>query len=358
MIRRVARRGLGAVSAFWPDYSRLILMRDGRGWAIDADIRAISDTARRLGVRTLERDFWQRCARRQSVFWGSQFSLLEDDWLRNEHRNATAVFHGLPGTGFREFDRFFERVALHRDRLQRIQVTHREMADTLAGVGVPPERIHRIPIAIDGRVFKPFGLDERTRMRATLGIPGDAFVIGSFQKDGNGWDEGNEPKLIKGPDLLVDACARVHASHPDTFVLLSGPARGYVKNGLRERGVPFVHRVCGGLEEVADLYAALDAYLVSSRQEGGPKAVLESMATGVPLVSTPVGQATDLVRDGENGFLVPKEDSDSMADALLRIARGEVDAVAIRREGFETAAENDYRALDDLWREFFAGFVE
>lgn len=357
MIKKIAGKGLSLGTRLWREHSRLILMRDGAGWAIDAEMRAVGEVARRLGIRVKEEDYWQRYSCRQSVFWGSQFSLLGEDWLLNGHRNATAVFHGLPGTGFPEFDQVFERIARHRDHLQRVQVTHREMRDALVAAGVETEKIHRIPIGIDGRVFRPFEAADRERMRATLGVPGDAVVVGSFQKDGTGWGDGNEPKLIKGPDLFVEACAKLAKAHPNVFVLLSGPARGYVKEGLKARGVPFVHRVFDNPAEVASLYPALNAYLVSSRQEGGPKAVLESMATGVPLVSTPVGQATDLVKDAVNGFLVSKEDTDAMCEALLKVARQDVDLEAIRAAGFETAAENDYRSQDPLWQKFFEGFV-
>lgn len=358
MIKKLAGMGLSLGTRLWRDYSRLILARDGCGWAIDVEMRAVGEISRRIGLRVKEKDFWQRYSRRQSVFWGSQFSLLKDDWLQNDHRNATAMFHGLPGTGHTEFDELFARIERHKDRLQRIQVTHREMEEALVSVGIPQEILHRIPIGIDGRVFRPFEATERQRMRATLGIPGNAFVVGSFQKDGNGWGEGLEPKMIKGPDLFVDACSTLAKAHPNVFVLLSGPARGYVKEGLKKKGVPFVHRQFENPEEVGALYPALDAYLVSSRQEGGPNAVLESMATGVPLVSTPVGQATDLVKDGVNGFLVPKEDTDAMCEALLKIARKEVDLDAMREKGFHTAKENDYRAQDPLWKKFFEGFVE
>ena len=110
------------------------------------------------------------------------------------------------------------------------------------------------------------------------------MVIGSFQKDGKGWGEGNEPKLIKGPD-----------------VLLTGPARGYVKTGLESLKIPCKHLYLQDYREIGKYYQALDAYLVTSREEGGPKGVLESMASGIPLISTRVGQAQDLVKQGING---------------------------------------------------------
>ena len=56
---------------------------------------------------------------------------------------------------------------------------------------------------------------------------------------------------------------------------------------------------------MVDYYNVLDLYLITSREEGGPKAILESWACGVPLVSTAVGMALDVIINEKNGFLAP-----------------------------------------------------
>ncbi len=157
-----------------------------------------------------------------------------------------------------------------------------------------------------------------------MGIPDATVVIGSFQKDGNGWGEGNEPKRIKGPDIFVEVVKRLKEKIPNVLVLLTGPSRGFVKRGLSAAGVPFVHRLLDRYAEVGHYYQAIDLYLVTSRDEGGPKAILESMASGVPLVTTRVGQAIDLVRHQENAWMVESEDVDGLthwAQAALTPSR-------------------------------------
>src|SRR5204862_7356630 len=104
-------------------------------------------------------------------------------------------------------------------------------------------------------------------------------------------------------------------------VLLTGPARGYVSAGLERLGVPHSRALLPDLDAVARAYRAIDLCLVTSRDEGGPKAVLESMATGVPLVTTRVGQAADLVRTGENGWLCDVEDAGGLAAAVAQVGR-------------------------------------
>ena len=77
--------------------------------------------------------------------------------------------------------------------------------------------------------FLPATPKERRVARKRFGIRPEEVVIGSFQKDGEGW--GDTPKLIKGPDIFLAAIERLVKDLP-VFVLLSGPARSYVRRGL------------------------------------------------------------------------------------------------------------------------------
>jgi glycosyltransferase involved in cell wall biosynthesis len=141
------------------------------------------------------------------------------------------------------------------------------------------------------------------------------------------------------------------------WVLLSGPARGYVKAGLERLGIPYRHVVARRYPDVGGLYQALDVYVVASRQEGGPKAVLESMASGVPLVTTRVGQAMDLVRHGANGWMVPVEDAAGLAHWVEHALAHPADAEKVVQEGLRTAEESSYARQLPLWRAFMEGFV-
>ena len=152
---------------------------------------------------------------------------------------------------------------------------------------------------------------------------------------------------MKGPDVLVDAVDRMRAAVPELHVLLTGPARGYVLRELDRLGVPSVHVSARSRDELARAYHALDVYVVSSRQEGGPKAVLESMAAGIPLVSTRVGQAQEIVRDGVDGWLVDVEDAETLAQAAAGVREGAPDGHARcrPRNGRAARARAPRRAL-------------
>jgi glycosyltransferase involved in cell wall biosynthesis len=335
----------------WPAHSRLFLVGDRSAeWSAADDARQLERIARRLRVRLGPSRLGPRIAG-QSVFYASQFVLLADGGRWPRSRLGVAYLHGRPGTpGFPEFDRCYETLRRSHQELDRVQVTHAELHDLVLESGIDPDKVRRIPIGVDTEAFRP---GESTR--GELGVPGTAFVVGSLVKDGVGWGEGLQPKAIKGPDVLLRALERARTRIPELFVVLTGPARGYVRAGLERLGIPYLHHFAEP-GELPCVYRALDVCLVASRQEGGPKAVLESMASGVPIVTTRVGQATELVRNGENGFLVDVDDAEGLAGWLERIHVG-IDLGPLRDAARATAEANSYEALTPRWRGLFEGFV-
>jgi glycosyltransferase involved in cell wall biosynthesis len=353
----VRRRSIAWRTRLWRAYSRLFVAGDGVEWAIAADARQIARIAEGLGVR-IGRESWISSVHDQSVFYASQFALAPEEFARG-NRIGLAYLHGRPGTpGMPEFDACYAMVRARHAELERVQVPSLAMEELVLEAGVPHDRVFHIPIGVDLERFTLRTAAERTRARRKLGLPEDAFVAGSFQKDGVGWEDGLEPKLIKGPDVLLEAVERLRRRVPDLWLLLTGPARGYVKQGLERLAVPYRHVVLADLAGVAEAYRALDVCLVASRDEGGPKAVLEAMATGVPLVTTRVGQAADLVDDGSNGYMVDVEDSAGVADWAGHIAEAANEDVArLVEAGRATAEACSYDALTPRWRELLVGFV-
>lgn len=356
-LHSIARYGLKSCARSWPDYQRLFLVEDRSSWSIHWDMLELNEAAKRLDIKTC-RPFWRSFSENQAVFFGSQFYLLADDWITSPHRIATAYFHGKPGTGYDEFDHLYQQVCKNHAEISRLQVSHSEMEDLLLETGIAAEKIHRIPIGINTKLFPQQTPESKQAARVSLGIPQDAFVVGSFQKDGEGWGDGNAPKRIKGPDVFVETLGKLHQSIPELHVLLSGPARGYVKTELSKQGIPFTHHICKHYPDIRKLYQALDVYLVASRQEGGPKAVLESMSSGVPLVTTRVGQAMDMIVDSGNGYMTAVEDCEGLADRILSVFRSPEKLPALLSEARKTAEQFDYLQLDPLWSKFFDGFVE
>jgi glycosyltransferase involved in cell wall biosynthesis len=326
--------------------SRLFVVGDGLGWSIDDDRERLVATAQRLGYR-VGPNALLRFGRGQSVFQHNHFNALQPRWLDSSHLLGLSYFHGRPGTpGYPEFDRAYAALKENADRVERVQVTHAEMHELVLEAGVAPEKVFKIPIGIDVEHF-PLG-PERSSAE---------FVVGSFVKDGVGMHDGDEPKLLKGPDVFVAVIERLRASIPKLSVLLTGPARGYVRRELARLGVPSEHLLAADRADLGRAYQGADVCLVTSRQEGGPKSVLEAMAAGVPLVTTRVGQATELVRDGDNGLLADVDDVDALVEAVQRVHDDSELRGRLRSSGRATAELHAEARLDPRWRELLDGFV-
>ena len=98
------------------------------------------------------------------------------------------------------------------------------------------------------------------------------------------------------------------------YALLTGPARGYVKNELKKNNIPFHHSFVQNLDELVPLYQALDIYLITSREEGGPLGLIESMSCGIPVVTTRVGMSEDVINKN-----IPGEISDTFDPKIIAL---------------------------------------
>jgi glycosyltransferase involved in cell wall biosynthesis len=358
-VGRPLRRALVARrTRSWPAHSRLFIGQEAAEWVLSYEARQLARTAGALGIE-LGPGGWLNAVSGQSIFHQSQFTLLLHDFERRGNNLGFAYFHGRPGTpGMPEFDVCFATMRRRHEEIDRVQVTNRELEALVRETGMAAEKVHRIPIGIDVETFplrSPAGI---ASARRAFGLPESAFVVGSFQKDGVGWGEGSEPKLIKGPDVLLSAVERLRERNPELFVLLTGPSRGCVRAGLERLGLPYRHALLDDVDAVARAYEAIDVCVVASRDEGGPRAVLESMATGVPLVTTRVGQAADLVEHGVNGWMVEVEDVEALTGCVEHVAAASSEELASQRSaGRATAEANSYRALRPRWQALLHGFV-
>ena len=365
-LRRLARAPsrvvLGAYvparTVAWPEASRLHVIGDEFGWSIDDDAQRLRATARRLDYDVAP-SAWARFTHGQAVFLHDHFGALRPRWVNSSHRIGLSYFHGRPGTeGSPEFDATFERLRRYAARIDRVQVTHSEMHELVAGAGVDEAKIFRIPIGVDIDRFPLGDAHARAAARIELGLPATAFVVGSFQKDGVGRGAGTEPKRIKGPDVLIAVIERLRTTVPELTVLLTGPARGYVRAELERLGVPYEHALVRSRDELAVVYHALDVYVVTSRQEGGPKAAFEATATGAPLVTTRVGQAQELLTDDHDALLADIDDVDALTASVQRVYDDVTLGPRLRMAGRETAELYTDERLDPLWAELLDGFVQ
>ncbi|HXG75403.1 MAG TPA: glycosyltransferase family 4 protein, partial [Gaiellaceae bacterium] len=182
--------------------------------------------------------------------------------------------------------------------------------------GAAPERVRVFANTIDVEAFARHaaGLASRRKeLRAAFGVHEDEVAVLCVAR------------LVpeKGLGTLLRAVAEA-GSGLSLLVAGDGPERAALERRAEELGVRL--RLAGDLpwERIAEAYAAADVFALLSEREPWGVVVNEAAACGLPLVlSDRVGAAHDLLRDGENGFLVPAGDVASAAEALRRLAADE-----------------------------------
>lgn len=324
------------------------MVADGADWVLGWEARECRKACQRLGISTVPS--WQRFFRKDvATFHLSQFDIANYPWANLANPSGFAWFHGLPAEG-KEFIPMWESLRKDLNSIACLQVTNRKMKQALLNEGVPEKKIFQIPIGINIELFWPQTSSTRCQLRRKFEIPEHAFVIGSFQKDGIGWGEGKEPKLIKGPDIFIEVITRIKNLIPGVFVLLSGPSRGYVKEKLKDIKIPFRHVLIPNYPQVAELYQCLDAYLITSRVEGGPKAILESMASMVPIISSPVGQAEEIIQDQKTGLLCPVGNIEQYVQALVFLYKNPARAKDLKEKAYLACKQYDYVAMTPKYK--------
>lgn len=191
-----------------------------------------------------------------------------------------------------------------------ISVSH-SLRDKMVEHGVPPERIVVIPNAIDRDIFHP---GAKLAARRVLSLPADDSLIVSV----------GHLVSLKRHDVVLRAIARLRSrGHNVRLAIVGGadyePECPTALHRLAEDlGIAGQVRFVGAVEpaNVADWLRAADVFALGTRREGCCNAILEALATGTPVVTTPVGDNPHFVRDGENGALVPVGDDEAMAHAI------------------------------------------
>jgi glycosyltransferase involved in cell wall biosynthesis len=291
------------------------------------------------------------------VHYGSLWDILANLDATHTERNFTVgtIFHGQKENA--EFQDALGTVLAKKDRLAKLHTASKIMEDRFLSWGVPREMLVRIPLGVDLERFRPASQTEREARRSELGIPADAFCIGSFHKDGQGMAEGDIPKNVKAPEVLVEVLSKLRKHH-NIFVLLSAPARGFVKKGLEAAGVPYRHIVEDDYYRIPRLFDAIDLYLLTSREEGGPKGVLEALACGVPFVGTKVGLVPDVITHGKNGLLTEVDDPTALTEATARLIEEPELRGRFTTSGLEAIQAYSWPAVAaSYYREIYAPFL-
>ena len=171
-----------------------------------------------------------------------------------------------------------------------------------------PDQYHVVPLGFDLDRLTAIGEADRHAARSTLGIPAEAAVVSTAGR----------LTAIKRYDLFLDTARLVADRQPHAIFLVAGDGelRSALEQQARANGIADRVRFLGWRRDLDSLYAASDVFLLTSRNEGTPVALIESLAAGVPGVSTDVGGVRDVIDSDRVGLLAPFGDARALADQV------------------------------------------
>ncbi len=190
----------------------------------------------------------------------------------------------------------------------RIVTISDRLKEEIAAYGVAPlEKIETIPLGFD---LSPFIAQNRYPgdFRTSIGFPARGKLIAAVGR----------LVPIKNIPLLLEALAIARQSDPQIYLALigDGQLRSHLETRARDLGIAEAVIFTGWRQDLPQIYADLDAVIISSDNEGTPASLIEAMATGCPVISTRVGGVPDLVTPAR-GRTVPPQNPQSLARAIL-----------------------------------------
>lgn len=225
------------------------------------------------------------------------------------YARAVSAWHGLPFVSTIHLEQIpagaYRFISFWGSRVIAVSSeTRRLLVDSF---GVDPARIRIVYNGADPEWFRPPNEEERRGARQALGLRGDEKVvclIGRLER-------------VKGHDVLLRALGRLRRKGMKVKAVFAG------SGGEREQITALASRegvlddlVMPGYADTREVLWASDVCTLPSRVEGFPLVVVEAMLCGVVPIRTPAGGATDQIDDGVNGFIVPFDDDDSLAERI------------------------------------------
>jgi len=127
---------------------------------------------------------------------------------------------------------------------------------------------------------------------------------------------------VKDQEMMIRAFELFHRNHPNYKLVIygDGPIRQQLETIISELGLKGCAELAGRNNNVWEPMSKAECFLLSSEYEGMSNAMIEAMCLGLPVISTKVAGATDLIKDGKNGFLVDVKDAAAMSSKMTQIA--------------------------------------
>jgi glycosyltransferase involved in cell wall biosynthesis len=226
------------------------------------------------------------------------------------------------------------------------------IGNALIDAGASPDRVRLIPNGVD---ITRFNRQPSPAIRQWLGVKPEARLIVTIGR--------YNPR--KGQDYLVRAMPIILAKEPRAVLVIIGDKTEALSPLIKQLALDGKVVLTGGIrpsksiltpgdkspgqadepDYLAELLCSSELYVsagIQNNAEGLSLAVLEAMAAGLPVVGTAISGNTDVIVEGDNGYLVNPADESSLADGILRVLQQEPNQDRMRARARETSAQYDW----------------
>jgi glycosyltransferase involved in cell wall biosynthesis len=229
-----------------------------------------------------------------------------------ERARTVHTYHGHVLEGYFRYAGAFiavERVlARITDRIVAISPAIATDLQQRYGIGRPTQYAV-IPLGFDLQPFAAINPPARAAARMRLSLPPTAAVVSIVGR----------LTAVKQHELFLRVARAVHDRRPDAVFLVvgDGERRAELESLASELGIRTAVQFLGWRRDLDTVYGASDVVALTSKNEGTPVAIIESLAAGVPVVSTDVGGVRDVVNDPVLGFTAPDNDADRLSAQVV-----------------------------------------
>lgn len=160
----------------------------------------------------------------------------------------------------------------------------------------------------------------------------------------------------KNHAMLIHAFARIASEYPNIKLIIygEGECREQLEQLIEEKELTDRITLPGSVTDIADRIAKARIFTLTSNTEGMPNSIMEAMALGIPVISTdcPCGGPATLIRDGENGLLIPVGDAYALADAMRQILSNPVLEHKLGENAYKITEELNPEKVDNQWKKY------
>ena len=194
-----------------------------------------------------------------------------------------------------------------------ITITHEDYALASEKFHCKVEHMHGV--GVDENRYFPIGKNQKKILRQKMGFTDEQKIILCI----------GELNENKNQSVAIRMMTQIKERYPNALLLLAGngPKQRFLEELIAELGLQNNVKLLGYVTNLQDYQHIIDIQVCCSKREGLPLNVVESMLSGNAIVATYNRGHRELIRNGENGYLVPQNDSNAMADKVLTLLEDE-----------------------------------